>query len=56
MAFLRRFRIVRAPDRRSAVEREFDEDYRDPRFPSSWNILPFTGMGALIAVLVVFCF
>jgi len=39
--------------RRNAIEREFDEDYRDPHFPSGWYLLPLVGLGAL-ALLAMF--
>jgi len=43
-------------DRRSPVEREFDNDYRDPRFPPGWFVLPLVGVGVLIGVLAMLTF
>jgi len=40
-------------ERRTIVDREFGEDYRDVHFPAGWFVLPFVGMGALAATLAV---
>lgn len=39
--------------RRSIAELEFGDDYRDPRFPSGWYVLPSVGLSALAVVLVL---
>jgi hypothetical protein len=41
-------------DRRTLVDREFGEDYRDAHFPPGWFVLPLVGAGALVAALVGF--
>lgn len=54
MALLRRVRPLHDPaDHRTIIEREFDDDYRDPHFPPGWYMLPFAGLGAF-AVLTLF--
>ena len=54
MALLRRVRLhYDLFDHRNTIEREFDDDYRDPQFPSGWYVLPLTGLGAL-AMLALF--
>jgi hypothetical protein len=41
-------------DHRRAVEQEFGEEMRDPRFPPGWYILPLFGVAVLIAAVVYF--
>jgi hypothetical protein len=43
-------------DRRSIVDREFGDDYRDAHFPSGWYVLPLVGAGALVGTLVKLLF
>ena len=33
---------------RRVVEEEFSEEFRDPRFPAGWYILPFFGLAVLV--------
>ena len=48
MALLRRAGLrYDYADHRNAIEREFDDDYRDPHFPSGWYMPPLVGLGAL---------
>ena len=54
LALLRRARLhYDFTNHRNIIEREFDEDYRDPHFPSGWYMLPLVGLGAL-ALLALF--
>ena len=54
MALLRRVRLRHdLADHRSLIEREFDDDYRDPHFPPGWYMVPLVGLGAL-AILALF--
>ena len=55
MPFHRRTSVVFF-DRRTIVDREFGEDYRDAQFPAGWYVLPLAGAGALMAAVVGFFF
>jgi hypothetical protein len=39
---------------RRVVEEEFSEEFRDPRFPAGWYILPFLGLAVLVLMAVYF--
>jgi hypothetical protein len=37
---------------RRVVEEEFSGEFRDPRFPAGWYILPFFGLAVLVLMAV----
>jgi hypothetical protein len=39
---------------RRVIEEEFSEEFRDPRFPAGWYILPFFSLAIPVLMIVYF--